>query len=78
MFEAWLGNIFGNTEEDKPQSIYHRGYEIYLVPRWKPSGEKYYFVQISKEGVEIHRRVEVYGDSRELIKICKVWLDENF
>jgi hypothetical protein len=78
MLKAWLDNIFGNAEEDKPQSSYHRGYEIYLVPMWKPSGKKYYFVQINKEEKEISRAVEEGLTSVDIINIYKTWLDENF
>jgi hypothetical protein len=78
MLKAWLNHLFGNTEEDKPQSVYHKGYEIYLVPMWKPSSEKYYFVQINKEGKEVSRGVEDDLSLVDIIKVYKVWLDENF
>lgn len=78
MFSNLLGKIvtsvFGDNE--KPESVYYLDYEIYLVPMWKTSGEKYYFIQINKNGREVNREVNEYGDSKEtILKLARIWID---
>ena len=81
MLEVWLKKvkqyISENDHEDRPQCFIYKDYEICTTAMWKTSGEKYYLVQINKEGREVSRQINDFGDSRDTVEmLARIWVDD--